>query len=404
MSEKKQNQPWWVLLTIQAGGTVCLPVIMVGQLACQKFGWLPAVLAVAFGNLFLLAIGVTLASLSTYRPQSTVQHAVTYFGNQGKILFAFLMMLSMLGWFGIQLNVMTLSLQQLFGMLDITLPPLLLNFSMGMILSMVMCLGMQAIKWLSSLSAPLAIFTLLYAVLSTSGSMPRAEPLTFSWLGAISLVIGANIAAVIDLPTFFRHSKSERDARVCILLLYGIIVPVIEIAGVYLSAVTGGSTVLDVLQSGHNQLWMVWTCYFIIISGWATNNTNLYSALTSSLSLTSKLSPYMRTILVGAIGTGIACFNPLGHIEGVLDTFSVTIGAMGAVILTSYLIERISNNYKQESWISVLSWIVGVVIGLTTTVYEIFLTGVPAFDAFLAAAIIQFIVYKKWGAYEITNS
>ena len=82
-----KKQSWWQLLSIQAGGTICLPVIMVGQLVCQKFGWLAALLVVGLGNAFLLIIGYLLASLSTYRPQSTVQHAANYFGNQGMNLY-----------------------------------------------------------------------------------------------------------------------------------------------------------------------------------------------------------------------------------------------------------------------------------------------------------------------------
>ena len=405
LSVKKQS--WWQLLSIQAGGTICLPVIMVGGLVCQKFGWLAALLSVGFGNLFLLIIGYLLASLSTYRPQSTVEHAVSYFGNRGRLLFASLMMFSMLGWFGIQLNVMSLSCAQFFNILGIAIPDLFLNIGIGIIISCVMCLGMKAMKGLSYISAPLLGLTLLYATFSSGGVIPLAAPLAISWLGGLSLIIGANIAAVIDLPTFFRHAKSSRDAKTCILLLYGLVVPFIEIVGIYLSAVTGGSSILDVLQTGHGPLWAMWISCFVLLSGWATNNANLYSSVTSSYSLTGRCTPMIRTLILGLIGTVIACFNPLGNIENMLDLLGVTVGGMGAVILANYLLEKRSTTYKTLPGISLLSWGVGVAVGISSSFINWLITGVPAFDAFITSFLTQItfnLIYQRRKTYETIDS
>lgn len=400
-----RNQSWIQLLSIQAGGTICLPVIMAGQIVCQKFGWLAAMLAVGFGNAFLLVIGFMLASLSTYRPQSTVQQVVYYFGEKGRFIIASLMMLSMLGWFGIQLNVMSLSSKQLLSEWGISAPFILLNICLGSTLSGIMCFGMSAMKRLANFIAPVLGITLLYAAFSAKGSIPAAAPLTLSWLGGLSLVVGANIAAVIDLPTFLKYAKSGRDAKLCILLLYGLVVPFIEGVGIYLSAVTGGDSILEVLQIGHGSTWMIWISFFIILSGWSTNNANLYSSIASSYSFSEKGSRLIRTLSLGVIGVGIACFNPLGNIEAVLDLFGVTIGSMGAVMITSYLVERNSNCFAIIPWVSMLSGLAGVLIGLSTFYLSWFITGVPAFDAFLTAFIMQiFLNKKRRRVYETVNS
>lgn len=402
-----KKQSWWQLLSIQTGGTICLPVIMVGGLVYQKCGWLAALLSVGLGNLFLLIIGYLLASMSTYRPQSTVEHAVSYFGNRGKLLFASLMMLSMLGWFGIQLNVMSLSCEQLLNILGISIPYLFLNIGIGVIISGVMCFGMKAMTGLSYFSAPLLGLTLLYATFSSKGIIPLADSLTISWIGGGALIIGANIAAVIDLPTFFRHAKSSKDAKICILLLYGLVVPFIEIAGVYLSAITGRSSILDVLQTGHGPLWLTWISCFVFLSGWATNNTNLYSSVTSSHSLTGKCNSVVRTLLLGTIGTTIACLNPLGNIENVLDFLGITIGGMGSVILANYLLEKNSLKYKTFPGLSLLSWSLGIAIGIFSSIFHWVITGIPAFDAFTASFLIQItfnFIYQRKKIYETIDS
>lgn len=393
--ELVKKQSWWQLLSIQSGGAMCLPVIMAGQIIYEKFGWNAALLGMGLGNLFLLGMGFFLASLSVERPQSTVEHAVYSFGSRGRALFSGLMILSVLGWFGIQLNVMSLGLEQLLGK---GIPPLYLNLGMGILLSGVMCLGMGAIKWLSNICAPLLGLTLLYAVSSATGSIPSAELMTLSWLGGVSLVIGTNIAAVIDLPTFFRHAKSTRDARLCILVLYGLVVPCIEAAGIYLSAVTGSGSILTVLQGNHNWLWMAWVSCFVLMSGWVTNNANLYSALTSSYSLSSRGGALGRTLFLGAIGILVACFNPLGNIEVVLDMLGITIGGLGAMILSNYFLEK----RGQTSRNPLLSWSVGVGVGFLSMILNWKGTGVAVFDAFIASFAMQ-IILKKKGSYETVN-
>ncbi len=440
-SEKKQS--WWQLLSIQTGGTICLPVIMVGSLVCQKFGWVAALLSVGIGNLFLLILGYLLASMSTYRPQSTVEHATTYFGKIGKWLFGFVMIFSMLGWFGIQLNVMTLSAAQLFSGLGHSIPFLTLNIGMGLIISCIMCFGMRAMKNLSYICAPLLGLTLLYAAFSAGGVIPSMTSLPISWISGLSLIIGANIAAVIDLPTFFRHAKSNKDAKFCILLLYGIVVPLIEITGVYLTSVTGGNSILSILQIGHGSLWIMWTCCFVLLSGWQTNNANLYSSIASSGSLPGKFPTWARAAILGGIGTLIACFNPLGNIEYVLDLLGITIGGMGAVILANYLIERMTANYTERDskigiWaaskprgstivnresfhvsrnpifesrsayvaiplFSLLSWSIGVAISISASLFHWWSTGIPAMDAFLISFLIQTtlnLIYQRRKTYE----
>jgi purine-cytosine permease-like protein len=400
-SEKKQA--WWQLLSIQTGGTICLPVIMIGQLVCQKFGWLAALLGIGLGNAFLLAIGYLLASLGTFRPQSTVEHAVTYFGKRGRALFASLMMLSMLGWFAIQLNIMSLSCKQLFDLWGIPIPNFMLNIGLGLLIACVMCFGMQAMKGLSYFSAPLLVLILLYATFSIEEPMPTAASFTLSWIAGLSLIVGANIAAVIDLPTYFRHARSSRDAKICIVWLYGLIVPLIELVGVYLSAVKGGDSILDVLQAGHGQGWMMGTSCFVLLSGWATNNANLYSALTSSYALSARWTPVTRTLILGGMGTAMACFNPLGNMEEVLDLLGVTTGGMGAVILGNYLLERYRSTYQSLPSISLLSWSMGMSIGLFAALFHWSMTGVPALDAFMASLVIQLTlnpIYQRKELYE----
>lgn len=394
MDNKLFKQSWWELLAIQAGGTLCLPVIIVGQLLCQKYGWMAAALSIVTGNVLLLTIALAMAGLSTFQRKSTVEHAISRFGNRGSFLFGSIMIVSMLGWFAIQLNMMNLSLQGLLGLMGIFISPLVLTLIVGILISAAMCFGMKGMKTLSLISAPLLLVTMIYSIFSIKGSIAIAPMLTFSWISGLSIILGANIGAIIDLPTFFQHARSKKDGFICIILLYGLIVPLIELSGVYLTAYSPHGSILEILQTGHGFFWIVWTSVFVFLSGWTTNNSNLYSAIVSSYSLLKTLGHVGRTFLFGGIATLLACFNPLGHMEVTLEALGVTIGSMGAVILSSYLIERIKGNSQAISWISILSWGVGVSVGILSFMLNGLITPVPCLDAFFTAGLTQIIL--KW--------
>jgi cytosine permease len=403
-SPATHKQSWLQLLSIQAGGALCLPVIMIGQIVCQNYGWLAATLIVGVGNLLLLVLALAFAAMSTHRPQSTAQHAVYYFGQQGRLGFASLMTVTMLAWFAVQLNVMSLSLKQLFDGIGLTIALPFFNVGLGLLLSGVMCFGMKAVEKLSNISAPLLVLTLLYALVFTSGTLPEAVPLTLSWIGGLSLIIGGGIGSVIDLPTFFQHARSRKDALIAVVLIYGLAVPFIEGVGLYLTAITGGTSILEVLQMGHGVFWILWISFFILLCGWTTNNANLYSATTSSYSLTSRFGFKGRTLALGIIASFIACFDPLGNLEIVLDLFGITIGSMGAVILTGYLLEI--TKQKSSGKHSFASLFIGVGSGLISLIFHISATGVVAFDGFLIAGISEVglsILNKRKGIHEATH-
>lgn len=399
MNQTKLNkQSWWQLLSIQAGGTICLPVIMVGQLVTQKYGLISAIWGIALGNAFLLAIGLVLASMSAFCPQSTVEHASKYFGKAGRSMFAILMMFSMLGWFGIQTNVMSITLQQLLNKLDLNFSYILLNICMGLLLACIMCIGMNALKGISYIVSPLLGMTLIYAYASSQGIDQAQELLTFSW-GGLIFVIGANIAAVIDLPTYFRHASSKKDSMLCILFLYGLIAPLIELVGVYLTAASGGDSIVEVMQGQHSPLWMLWISCFILLSGWTTNNGNLYSTITSSYSIAVSYSYPSRALILGSLGTLIACLNPLGNIEYVLDALGVTIGAMGGVMIAGYFAEVLG--FRNDPAVSMFSWMIGLMAGILFTV------SIPIIDAFATAFFIQIMInlcMLKRGNYGTVNN
>src|SRR5262245_41546584 len=95
---------WKQLASIEVGGAICLPVIMVGHKLCSTYGWKSAFLGIVIGNLILFAMASLTVFMSVRHRDSTPENAKRYFGQQGVKLFSILLMSAKLAWFAVQLN------------------------------------------------------------------------------------------------------------------------------------------------------------------------------------------------------------------------------------------------------------------------------------------------------------
>lgn len=392
----KQN--WWQLSSIQIGGVVCLPVIMVGHALNQSYGFASAVAAILIGNVFLFALGLITAKMSYEENKTTVENAVKYFGEKGVSMFALTMTLSLLGWFAIQINIMSLGMRDLFA-LDKEGVHTATIIVLGALITGVAFYGIKGINLLSDISMPLLFITMGYALFTREESV--AVPAhTFSFAG-ISLVIAMSVAVVIDLPTYFRYAKSRSDAYISITIIFILVLPFLEILGVYLSSGSSVEGILEVLKRQDGLWWNGWIAVFLILAGWTTNNLNLYSGVVSLEFLCKKTSAALRTLAFGGFGTLLACCDLLAHLEFVLDLMGIFITSIGAVVITRYFLchfksMRISEHHLKWHF---LAWGVGIVCGFTSMAYGAF-TSIPVLDATIGSSMgtilfITLLTFRK---------
>lgn len=378
------NQNWKKLLLIQAGGVICLPVFIIGHALAKNFGIYSAILAIICGNLLLLAMGIVLALPSVTHRKSTAETAVDVFGLKGKELFSGAMVISMIGWFAIQLNIMTSAFQNMLN------PEMIicLNIVLGIAITLVGIKGMRSLTLLATFSMPFLIITILYALYSVSDyPMITTEQEVIS-IGGFSLVLACGIAAVIDLPTFFRLAASKKDGLIAVCLLFGFVLPLVEGVGLYLFMHAQREHLAEVLAlSSDGIVWKIWVMAFLILAGWTTNNANLYSATVSLQTLIPGLTETSRTLILGLIGTFLACFNFLDHLILVLDLIGVLLGSMGAVIVFHFAFKQ-----QKDEKENIIAWISGITCGFISY-YGYTYSNTPVLDAFTFALITK-IIFK----------
>lgn len=383
--ENSKKLTWFELASLEIGGAICLPVIMVGHAVANKYGLASAISAILIGNALLLALAMVSVHLAHESKKRTAENAVLYFGEKGGKLFALALLLSKTCWFGIQLGLIALSTQKIlpdYGLAVITM-------GLGMLIISYALAGIKALSVISTISLPLMVLTMGFAAFqegSSSAYLPVKE-FTFS---SVSLIVATAITAVIDMPTYFRHQASLRDGRIASLLFLGIGAPLIEGLGVFLFYKNPSHQIVDTLQGGSSFLWTIWVALFLLLAGWTTNNTNLYSAVNSLQVIFKDLGEKKGTLLVGAAGVLLSLCGVLDHFTSVLQIIGIVIGSMGIIVLSNFAwkkrIPKSTNRFL---------WATSVVVGLLSFTQIIELTSIPLIDAIATGTIGTFFIGRK---------
>lgn len=371
---------WKDLASIEIGGAVCLPVILIGHRLVKEFGLIPSLIGIAIGNLFLFLLACLMAHMSYQYKLNTSENAKRYFGEKGVILVALCVSFMKTCWFGIQLTLMVETLAPAKGAFQMACELIL-----GTAIVLIAMKGLKALKLISEYSLPFLVFTMAILAYQAMGREAQSNLTPFS-LEPISLVIATAISAVIDMPTYFRFSCSLKDSFSSIALLFLVAIPCIEGVGVYLAAKSSSIQFFESLL-GPNLLWNIWIGLFILLAGWTTNNTNLYSGAVAFSTVFRKIPEKIAMLLLGGTAIAFAMLGILDHFRFVLQIMGICMGSIGAVILINYVC-KMTNQHQ----VNVLAWFLGVAAGLASCLHLISLTGIPLLDAFIVSSSLCIVM------------
>lgn len=403
MDNVLQRQNWRQLASVQVGGAICLPLLLVGYELAKYQDPASTVWSIVWGNLFLFGLALVAGFLSLKRETTTAEHAFFYFGRYGKGFFGLTLALSMLGWFAIQAQCMGTDLYQLVNQIDPHFSTnsqewiLIFSLSLAALIIMGAFWGLTFLTRMADLCVPLLVLTIGYAVylVDQVSLIEQMFKTPVSWWDGkgVSLVFASSIAATIDLPSFYRHANHPKAVVWASVSTYLVAMPLVQLAGVCLYHGTHAATIGEALSYSAAFEWKVWVVIFMLIAGWTTNNVNLYSASLSLRSLSKKLSFSTAMGIAGLMGMGLITIPLLESFASVLDLMGIFVVAMGGVILTAYLLE--AGGYAVNPILSWLAWLVGMVVGLSSwlDLLSIAGSGAPVLDAGLVSAFILIISY-----------
>lgn len=391
---------WPRIAAVAAMVAFSLPTFITGLEVYHALSPVQALLALTLGSIIIFIIGALMGGIGAKTHMSSYLLVRIAFGDRGAGLVNIAFAISLLGWFGININLFADAAGRLasdvFGW---TVPELVWITIASLCMTVTTLVGFKAINLLATAMVPiLAIVTglLIFTSLDTQSfsdfvSADKAASLSFG--DGVSAVVGAIIIGAIILPDITRFARHWSGAIYTAFIAYVVVQLAVMCAAALAGGATGEIEILDVMLN----MGLGIGAFVIVIAGsWVLNSLNLYSAVLSTKATFPKLGTVMLTLALGAIGIIAGVLNLLDYFVTFLFYLSIIFVPVAGVILVDYFLIR-PDRYKIETLEENASfnlkgfatWAIGAVVSILMSEAIIpSLTGMAAMDAALLTGVL----------------
>lgn len=370
-----QLTPWWRVAAVGSMVAFSLPTFITGLEVYQGLTPWQTVWALVIGSALIFAIGTAMGGIGSETRMSSYLLTRIAFGDYGAGVVNIAFAISLLGWFGININLFADAVSGLSQTLFGSAPSdVLLSLIAAACMTGVTFAGFRAINLLATLMVPvLAIVTVIlaFSALNTQSlpvMMAVEKPTTLTLGGGISAIVGAIIIGAIILPDITRFVKSWRGAMGVTFISYMVVQFLVMAAASLASSATGSHDIIDIML----QFGLGLGAFVIVIAGsWVLNALNLYSTVLSIKATFPDLNKSLLIIGLGVFGAGAALLNLLDVFVVFLIFLSIIFIPVAGIVIMDYLfvrrddyrIEQLDNNRKFAP-IAFCAWFIGAAVSL----------------------------------------
>ena len=381
-----------------------LPTFVTGLEVSHGLKPTDALLALAAGSVIIVIIGAIMGSVGARTRMSSYVLVRIAFGDRGAGLVNIAFAISLLGWFGVNINLFTGAVGKLAETLfSANIGPIWLSLIASVCMTLTTLIGFRAINVLSTLLVPvLAVVTFLLAK-AALGAQPLSEtlaldkPASLTVGDGVSAVVGAIIVGAIILPDITRFVRHWSGAIYTAFIAYIIVQLSVMGTATLAGSISGKTDILDIMLDIN----LGFGAFAIVIAGsWALNSLNLYSTVLSVKATFPKLNTTALTLVLGAVGVVTALMNILDQFVTFLFYLSVVFIPVAGVIIVDYLVIR-GNEYRADSLASNQSinvkafaaWAIGAVYSLAAAQALVpTLSNIAAIDAVALSALTYLLL------------
>ncbi len=364
-----------------------------------------ALYSILVGCGMLTLIASICGAIGTRTHLSSYMLARVAFGTRGAALVNIAFAISLLGWFGVNIDLFSGAILRLLqDTLDLTAPAWLVESFAGIVMTATTIYGFRAINVLSMLLVPVMMVVTIVLVATALGVRPFGETLAAQQLSqisfghAISSVVGGVIIGAVIMPDITRFIRHWRGAVYTALLSYGLVQAIVMTAGGLASDVLGNDDFLDVLIV----MGIGWGAFVIVIAGsWVLNSLNLYSTSLSVEATFPQTENRLLIVVLGALGTVAAFANILDFFLTFLFYLAIVFVPVAGVIAVDHFFARRAAYFedlrtaeRKVSPMALISWAAGSIVALLGAEAVIALTGIAALDAMLVSALSYAILSR----------
>ncbi len=395
---------WPRVAAVAAMVSFSLPAFITGLEVSHGLPGLGAIVALVAGSLVIVVIGALMGSIGAYTRLSSYLLVRIAFGDAGARLVNIAFAISLLGWFGVNINLFTNAVGELSAtVFGVEVAELWLAILASVCMTATTLIGFRAINILSTLLVPvLAIVTILLAwsalsVMSLADIVAIEKVITLTIGEGISAIVGSIIVGAIILPDITRFVRHWSGAVYTAIVAYVIVQLAVMGSAAMAGSVSGKTDILEILLDVN----LGFGAFAIVIAGsWVLNSLNLYSTVLSTKASFVSLKTTPLTLVLGAIGVGAALMNILDSFLTFLFYLSVVfIPVAGVIIVDFLLIQRAA--YQVESLYrnraininGVIAWALGALFAVVASETELpSLTQIAAIDAVLLSAGVYLVL------------
>jgi cytosine permease len=413
---------WFSIATQRFGQLACLSQFLLG--ATLGFGmtlW-HAVLAITLGCVILEIVAVAIGIAGQREGLSTsVLSRWLGFGRSGSALIGLVIAISLIGWFGIQNAVFAEGVHSLIG----GLPEWAWTVICGAAVTAVVVWGFSWMTWTAYITVPAFLALAAWAI----SSELTKHSFSALWSSAIpgpaltvaagtTVVAGGFIVGTVITADMTRYNRSAGDVIKQTLLSVTLGEYAIGIIGALLAHAVKSSSIVDIVTSSTGSLGLI----ILITATIKINDWNLYSSSLGIVNagdqlLSKRFSRPLVTLIVGAVGTGLAAAGILNHFETFLDTLGIAVPPIAGIMAAEYWIVRAHARPLQESRqsgslpsstpnlvpASLIIWIASFLIGKYVD------WGIAALNSLIAAFVLYTLAGKlglasAWGTHHAVEA
>ncbi len=408
--------------------SACIPTYMLASsLISEGMNWWQAVLTITLGNIIVLIPMILNAHAGTRYGIPFPVYCRASFGILGANVPAIMRAIVACGWFGIQTWIGGAAIYAIAGVmfpgllestnipvLGINLPQLLCFLIFWLINIAVIFAGIDTIRWLLNIKAPLLIILglllLYWAYKNANGFGPMlSKPSAFDegqpksgqfwsfFFPALTGMVGFWATLALNIPDFSRYAKSQKAQIAGQALGLPTTMGLFSFIGVAVTSATVviyGKEIWDPIALLTNFKDHTVLVIAMISLCLATLATNIAANVVSPANDFAHLAPKYINFRTGGLITGIIGIimmpwkliaDPSGYIFTWLIAYSALLGAIGGILICDYFILRktklhLSALYRSDgeywftggvNWCAVIAFIVGILPcgpGFLTTV------------------------------------
>jgi cytosine permease len=394
----------WIRVAIIASMVAfSLPVFLAGVEIAISFSPLRTLEVFVVGTVILTVIGCITAAIGANTRLSSYMLNRIAFGFHGAALVNTAFAISLLGWFGVNIDLFSGAVQRLtVDIYAVSVPAWPIEIFAGLIMTVTTVFGFRAINTLSAFLVPVLIAVTAQLIVgsltdqSLTQIMRTSSANELSFGDGVSAVVGSAIVGAVILPDITRFVRHWSGGIFVVFTSYLVIQFIVISAGGLSATALEDDDLLNIMLT----LGIGWAAFAIVIFGsWVLNSLNLYSTMLSVESTAPKLNNTSLIIILGSLGTLAAFMNILNDFLSFLFYLAVIFVPVSGIIIVDYLILRRSAYHEDRLLLqqktrpkAIAAWGLGACVALMGSWSWISITNIAALDAMIVAALAYYLL------------